>query len=112
VHEPVKRGEQGDPVADRLVAHVGVCPPLPLLERDAERAEPLRLEFALGLPQGHRGGCRIPALGQIPHPLAAAAPDHGDLAVHVQRLEHAADVAVAVPAMLAPAVDRPVLELA
>src|SRR5205085_8612964 len=55
---------------------------------------------------------RVPALGEVPEPLAAAPSDDGDLAVDVKRLEHQADVAVPVPAVLDPTLGRAVFEVA
>src|SRR2546428_246819 len=71
--------------------------------RRAERAHPTRRQGA---------GFGVPAPGQIPGPLTAAAPDDGDLAVDVKDLQHAADVPIPVPAVLIPTVARPVLEVA
>jgi hypothetical protein len=84
--------------------------PLALGEPHAERAEALLLEGAISLAQRQRLGLRVPALGEVPEPLAAAAPDNRDLPVDVQRLEHQPDVALAVPAVVDSRV-RPVLEL-
>src|SRR5207244_13596288 len=50
--------------------------------------------------------------GEVPEPLAAAPPDDGDLAVHVEGLQHQPDVPVPVPPVLEPVVARSVLELA
>src|SRR5207237_652238 len=66
----------------------------------------------LGLAQRDRLRLRVPALSQVPEPLAAAPPDDGDVAVHMEGLQHQADVPAPVPPVVEPLVARPVLEVA
>ena len=112
VHEAVEGREERDAIGNRPVGRVGVRDPLALLEADAEGAEPLLAEDPLSLAHGDGLRLGIPPVREIPDALAGASPHDGDLAVHVQGLQHQADIAVAVPPVLQLLVRRPVLELA
>src|SRR4051812_9515298 len=66
-------------------------------EPDAECAELLLLEVRLRLAQRHTLGLRIPALGDVPHALPAAAADDRDLSARAENFEHQSHLARAPP---------------
>src|SRR5262245_5434471 len=88
-----------------------MSPPPVLAEPDAERTEALLLEPTLGLARRYDLRLRVPALGEVPEPLPAAASHHGDLAVQIEDHEHAPDVPVAEPAVVAGIARGAILEL-
>src|SRR3954453_20707519 len=100
VDQAVERREQDRAVGHRLVAHVRVRDPFALLAPDAERAEPPRLQLALGLAPAQRLRLGVDALTEIPEPLRADAACDGDLAARGQDLQHQPHLAVAPPAVL------------
>ena len=106
VDQPVERREEGGAVGNGGVVRLRVLLPRPVSSLpDAERPEPLLVAeaFRLGeaqlLPLG-----RIPALGEVEHPMTTAAADDGDLAARAEDLEHHVDAARAPPTVLLPRV--------
>src|SRR4051812_39736831 len=111
--EPVERREEGDAVAERRVRGLRVREPAAaLLEPDTLRAEAPVVEDARRLAPAHRLALGIPALGEVPHPLPAAAPDDGDLSARVQHAEHQPHLALAPPAVRLAAAGAVVVDLA
>src|SRR4029450_5659034 len=84
VDEPVERGQERDAVRDGVVGYVGMSLPTLLPEPDAERAEALLREGAIGVAQRDSLHVRVPALGQVPQPAAAGTSDDGDDATGVE----------------------------
>src|ERR1700752_1840099 len=82
------------------------------LEPDAERAESLLRDAALHLTDRDRLRRRVPAVGEIPHALAAAPSDHRDLAACAQHVEHQAHLADAPPPVRLAVHARVILDLA
>ncbi len=100
VDQPVERREERDAVRrDGAVRRVGMHLELAALEPHAERAEAQLVDQRLGLLPRQLLRLRVPALGEVPDALVAAPADDGDLAAHVQHLEHQPDLARAPPAM-------------
>src|SRR5439155_15810120 len=97
VDEAVERGEERDAIRDGAVSGLRMCLPAVAGPPYPHRSPQTVLEQPFRLTQRERLGLRIPALGEVPQPLATPAADDGDLAVDVKRLEHAAHVPAPVP---------------
>src|SRR5207342_1611025 len=108
----VKRREQRDAIRDRAILGVEVGVPPVALEPDAAGTEAELGQPPVGLAKRDSLGLRIPPLGEVPQPLPAAAADDRDLAPVVEGVQHLADTAAAVPAVVARRRPRSVLELA
>ena len=99
VDQPVERGEERDALPDVPSVQVRMRVPYAPYEAHARGAKSLLLEESLGLAQRHGLGLRVPAVGEIPEPLAAAPADDRNLRPAVQDLEHLGHPARAEPAV-------------
>jgi hypothetical protein len=112
VDQPVERRQERHAARDRTtVACLGMRDPAASLETNAEGAEALLPQDAIGFFERDHLCLRVPALRQIPESLAVAAPDDRDLTAGVQHVEKLSHPALAVPAVRLPALDSSVLEL-
>ena len=97
VDQAVERGEQRRAVGHRPVRRVGVRFPTLLRQPHALRAEAALGQDPLRLAERHGLRLGIPALGEIPEPLAVAPADDGDDAACFEDHQHERDLAVAPP---------------
>ena len=89
VDQAVEGREERDAIGDRAVGRPRDAPPSPSrVSRTPSARKRCSAKRALGLAQRDLLDLGIPALGEIPQPLSAAAARDGDDAAAVQDLEH------------------------